>query len=127
MKLLLDTHAFLWAISGAGLSVAAQQAFIEPENSLYLSAASYWEICIKSSLGKLVLSADWRQKLDDEMAANQILWLPVEKEHCQRVVSLPFLHGDPFDRMLIAQALCESMTLVTADGNIKHYPVPILW
>lgn len=127
MKLLIDTHAFLWALTGAGLTSVARQAFLDPENSLYFSAASYWEICIKTSLGKLSLAADWRQRFDAEMTANQILWLAIEKEHCHRIISLPLLHGDPFDRLLIAQALCEDMTLMSADRNLRLYPVPILW
>ena len=127
MKLLLDTHAFLWAVSGAGLSDAAQRAFLSPQNDLYLSAASYWEICIKVSLGKLTLQPDWRQQFDDEMAINRIHWLPITREHGQRIIELPFLHGDPFDRMLIAQALCENMTLMTLDAHIRLYPVQTLW
>ena len=127
MKLLLDTHAFLWAVSGAGLSDAAQRAFLSPQNDLYLSAANYWEICIKVSLGKLTLQPDWRQQFDDEMAINRIHWLPITREHGQRIIELPFLHGDPFDRMLIAQALCENMTLMTLDAHIRLYPVQTLW
>ena len=127
MKLLLDTHAFLWAVSGARLSDAAQRAFLAPQNDLYLSAASYWEICIKVSLGKLTLQPDWRQQFDDELTINRIHWLPIARDHCQRSIELPFLHGDPFDRMLIAQALCENMTLMTLDANIRLYPVQTLW
>lgn len=127
MKLLLDTHAFLWSLSGEHFSKQAQDAFLNPQNSLALSAASYWEICIKVSLGKLKLQSNWEQIFDREMAANQIQWLPVEKEHCCRVVELPFIHRDLFDRLLIAQAICEEMTLLTADKNIHAYHVPTLW
>ncbi len=127
MKILLDTHAFLWAANGAGLSAVARDAFLSPQNDLYLSAASYWEICIKVSLGKLTLQPDWRQQFDDEIAINRIHWLPITREHGQRIIELPFLHGDPFDRMLIAQALCENMTLMTLDANIRLYPVPTIW
>ncbi len=127
MKLLLDTHTFLWAVDRQGLSPAATQAFLDTDNELFLSAVSYWEICIKLSLGKLTLSPDWRQLFDQEMAANQIQWLPIEKEHCWQLTQLPFLHGDPFDRLLVAQAQIEGMTLLTTDAQIGNYAVTTLW
>ncbi|MCP4211330.1 MAG: type II toxin-antitoxin system VapC family toxin [Halieaceae bacterium] len=81
MKLLLDTHALLWSIMGKGLSEDAIRAFVAAENCLYLSAASYWEICIKFSIGKLDLETDWEKIMDREMAVNGIRWQPIEKEH----------------------------------------------
>lgn len=127
MKLLLDTHAFLRSIVGENMSKAATDAFLDLENELYLSAASYWEICIKNSLGKLELAEDWVKVFDREMLANSIKWLPIEKEHCRGLAELPFLHRDPFDRLLIAQANCEGMTLLTADTNIHQYEIPTIW
>lgn len=127
MKLLLDTHTFLWGLAGQGLSQRASQAFLAPENELFLSAASYWEICIKSGAGKLVLAPHWRETADREMAANSIRWLPIEKTHCQTIATLPLIHRDPFDRLLVAQALVEGMTLLTADANIQRYEIPTLW
>lgn len=127
MKLLLDTHAFLWGINGQRLSQNAQNAFLDANNELYLSAVSYWEICIKQSIGKLGLAANWVQVFDQELEINHIQWLPIEKLHCQKLGGLPFLHGDPFDRLLIAQAIVEGMTLLTADASIHQYPVPALW
>ena len=94
---------------------------------LYLSAASYWEICIKSALGRLGLQSNWPSLLDQELAVNQIRWLPIEKEHCRALTALPLVHGDPFDRLLIAQARVEGMTLLTADEQIQRYEVPTLW
>jgi PIN domain nuclease of toxin-antitoxin system len=123
----LDTHAFLWAVTQQRLSAAASQAFLNPANDLYLSAANYWEICIKVSLGKLALAPDWRQRFDNELVANQIQWLPITKEHCWQLTQLPFLHGDPFDRMLIAQAQVEGMTLLTSDARIREYNVATFW
>jgi PIN domain nuclease of toxin-antitoxin system len=112
---------------GQKLGTVALTAILEPENHLYLSAASYWEICIKLSIGKLDFKENWRVRFDDEIELNQILWLPITKEHCQKITQLPTLHNDPFDRLLIAQALCEEMMLLTADKNITRYPVPTLW
>jgi PIN domain nuclease of toxin-antitoxin system len=127
MKLLLDTHAFLWIVTDQGLSTAAIQAFLEPDNQLYLSAASYWEICIKVAIKKLTVTPDWMERFDEELVANEIQWLPIEKTHCQGVTRLPALHNDPFDRLLIAQAIGEGLTLMTADANIRQYAVPTLW
>ena len=127
MKLLLDTHTFLWSVSGKKLSQDAENAFLDTNNELFLSAVSYWEICIKQSIGKLGLAANWVEVFDREMVFNHIQWLPIEKSHCQKISELPFLHGDPFDRLLIAQAVLEDMTLLTADSNIHQYPAPTLW
>jgi PIN domain nuclease of toxin-antitoxin system len=124
---LLETHAFLWSITNGKLSENARQAFLDPENDLYLSTASYWEICIKNSLGKLLLVEEWEVTLDQELEINNIKWLSIEKIHCQGVTLLPWLHHDPFDRLLIAQARYEEMTLLTADPNIQQYDVPTLW
>lgn len=127
MKILLDTHAFLWLVANQKLSQRAVDVFLDRDNQLFLSAASYWEICVKNSLGKLILVEDWQQVLDREMQANDVRWLSIEKAHCQAIVGLPWLHRDPFDRLLIAQALCEDMTILTADANIQQYSVATLW
>ncbi|MEM7019260.1 MAG: type II toxin-antitoxin system VapC family toxin [Pseudomonadota bacterium] len=128
MKLLLDTHTFLWAIHGDdNLSEVAGNAFINPDNTLYLSAVSYWEISIKQRIGKLGLISNWHTLIDQEMAANQIQWLPIDKSHCLAMIDLPEIHRDPFDLLLIAQAQCEGMTLVTKDQNIARYSVKTLW
>lgn len=127
MKLLLDTHAFLWFMQDENLSQNAQAAFLDTSNDLYFSAASYWEICIKHSLGKLDLAGNWDKLFDREMTVNTIRWLPIKKEHSRGIISLPMLHRDPFDRLLISQARCEGMTLLTADSHIQQYDVLTLW
>lgn len=127
MQLLLDIHAFLWIINGGLLSQRARQSFLDQENETHLSAASYWEISIKVSIGRLVLADDWIEVFDRELAANRIKWLPIKKEHCAGVVNLPMIHRDPFDRLLIAQALFEQMTLLTHDEYIQQYDAPFLW
>lgn len=132
MNLLLDTHIFLWSITSRRLSPAADAAFLDADNTLYLSAASYWEICIKLGIGKLTLPEDWQSTADLAMTINAIRWLPIEKSHCLELLALPrpelvFGHRDPFDRLLIAQARAEGLTLLSADPNFGRYDVPVLW
>lgn len=127
MKFLLDTHAFLWFVWGTNLSQTALSTFSNIDNDLYLSAASYWEICIKVGLNKLSLTPDWASRFDSEITINSIRWLPVTKEHCRQVIQLPKLHNDPFDRLLIAQAQYEGMTLMTADANLHKYSISTIW
>lgn len=128
MKVLLDTHTFLWSISKPEeLSNFAGVTFLDEENELYLSAASYWEICIKKSLGKISLGHNWIKLFDQEILANKIRWLPISKSHCQVMIDLPFIHKDPFDRLLIAQAKYENMLLLTKDKNIQKYTIKTAW
>ncbi len=128
MRWLVDTHALLWLITGdARLSSNARAVFLDPVNELFLSAASYWEICIKVSIGKLTLMSDCPDVIDRELTANGIEWLPVAKEHCQAVVSLPFHHRDPFDRIIIAQALCENLSLLSDDPLLRKYDSTVVW
>ncbi len=127
MKVLLDTHAFLWLLRGQNVSKSAREAYLDLQNELYLSAASYWEICIKISIGKLNLASGWSERFEVEIEANGIRWLPIRREHCAYLVTMPKLHRDPFDHLLIAQAQVEGMTLLTADKNIHQYGVPTWW
>lgn len=127
MNLLLDTHAFLWIVNDGPLSQTARALFLDTENKLFFSAASYWEICIKLTVGKLSLADNWVEQFEAEMAANGIQWLPIEQNHCRKIIELPLIHQDPFDRLLIAQAICEEMTIVTADSNIPNYSVATVW
>ncbi len=109
------------------MSATADVAFLNPDNSLYLSIASYWEICIKLSLGKLTLPENWQDTADLAMTINAIHWLPIEKTHCLEVLKLPHHHKDPFDRLLIAQARAEGLTLLSADPNFGRYDVAAMW
>ncbi len=128
MKVLLDTHAFLWLIQGdKRVSREAEAIFLERDNELFFSAASYWEICIKQSLGKLGLTFGWQEILDTELAVNSINWLDIKKAHYQGLLHLPQHHGDPFDRLLISQAVAENMVLLSADANIGKYSVKTVW
>lgn len=128
MKLLLDTHAFLWFVEGAAdLSPVALHAILDESNAVFLSPASYWEICIKISIGKLALAPGWPRFLEREMRRNAIQWCPLKPEHMQGIVDLPFLHRDPFDRLLVSQARHERLSLVTADPWIPRYGVKTVW
>ena len=128
MKILLDTHAFLWAISeNFKFSKNAKQAYLDSENELFFSAVSYWEIGIKISIGKLELASDWKKIIDKEMVNNGIKWLDLKKEHVQGIINLEFHHRDPFDRMLIAQAQYEQLVIMTVDRHIGKYDITTIW
>lgn len=128
MKLLLDTHALLWVLSGdPRLSAGAARAYEEPENAAYVSAVSLWEIGIKVGLGRLELAAGWFSIIDSQLQANGIGWVPVESRHCAQIANLPFHHRDPFDRMLVVQAQMEGMALVSRDRWITAYDVRRIW
>ena len=124
MKILLDTHIFLWFVGGDPALTAASRAAVEsPENERLLSIASVWEMAIKVSLGKLMLPADFGSFIATQMAANDIGLLGVEMAHLNVVVGLPFHHRDPFDRLLIAQAIAEQISIVSQDRLFDVYPV----
>lgn len=128
MKLLLDTHAFLWLAHGnPSLSAVAKAAIADPNNDLYLSVASVWELAIKVSYGKLVLSDPLGVLIDRWLILEQIQLLEIRKPHALIVTTLPLHHRDPFDRILIAQAISEQFTLVSADSQFGAYPIPLLW
>lgn len=130
MKLLMDTHAFLWLVEGhSRLSAAAAEALTESANAVFLSVASVWELSIKTS------RTSPQVQLNELLDAFLIRWipryqiqlLPVDLSHALEVRRLPHHHSDPFDRLLIAQAQVEGLTLVSADHRIKNYDLPILW
>lgn len=127
MKLLLDTHTFIWWDSDpAQLSAPALAAVRDPANEVWLSVASVWEMVIKAQLGKLTL----RLPLADIVAqqqANGLRILPVTMAHALGVEGLPAIHKDPFDRVLIAQANVEGAELVSAGPVVRQYPVRVLW
>jgi len=127
MKLLLDTHIFLWLNSSPELlSDSARQACEELQNNLYLSYASVWEIQIKQQLGKLQLEAPWQDMIKTQQLDNDLNLLPIELEHIEGLENLPSLHRDPFDRLIIAQAIQEDMTIITVDSFFTDYRVPVI-
>jgi PIN domain nuclease of toxin-antitoxin system len=128
MRVLLDTHAFLWWISDdPQLTAAARQIVENIDNTLYLSAASGWEIAIKARLGKLRLPADVQGYVAEQISINTIQVLPIEMSHALQVFTLPDHHRDPFDRMLVAQGQIEQLPILTADPLIAQYPVTTIW
>ncbi|HJX57879.1 MAG TPA: type II toxin-antitoxin system VapC family toxin [Thiobacillus sp.] len=125
MKLLLDTHVLLWAAgSPAQLPPAARALLEDLNNELVFSAASLWEIAIKRGLGRADFQVDARV-LRRGLLDNGYLELPITSEHAVFIDSLPAIHKDPFDRILIAQATVEGITLLTADALVAQYPGPI--
>jgi PIN domain nuclease of toxin-antitoxin system len=128
MKLLLDTHAFIWWDEDpARLGPAARQACFDPTTRLVLSVASVWEIQIKVMLGKLGLAKPLRQMIDDQMQQNGLEILAINLEHVLKLDALPVPHKDPFDRLLVAQAITEGCSVATHDSMISRYPVSIIW
>jgi len=127
MKLLLDTHVFLW-LNGSPekLTTAAREACENPGNSLYLSLASVWEIQIKQQLGKLELDTPWQDMIKTQQIDNDMALLPIQLAHVEGLAALPSVHRDPFDRMLVAQAITEGMTVITVDPVFSDYPVRVI-
>jgi PIN domain nuclease of toxin-antitoxin system len=127
-RLLLDTHVFLWWVDDVPeLKAAAKRAIANIENECYLSAASCWEMAIKASLGKLRLTKPVERFVTDHLTANGFKLIDVELRHAAKVEKLPFHHRDPFDRLLIAQAIVEKLTIVSADKVFAKYGVNVLW
>ena len=128
MRILLDTHAFLWtAIESSQLSQRAKDLFLNSQTELYLSAASIWEMAIKSSLGKLIFDKPIESYVLDLLQKNAIQLLNIEFRHVIRVATLPFHHRDPFDRLLISQALEEKIALLSCDTIFDTYGIERLW
>jgi len=128
MRLLLDTHALIWFCEGnPALSQAARSALEDSGNQCYVSHATAWEMAIKLSLGKLQLRIGYDVLFSGVLEANRFLLLPPALSHYQALISLPTHHTDPFDRLIIAQALVESMTIVTCDRHFGAYGSTILW
>ncbi len=127
MKLLLDTHVFLWFISGdERLPDGMRDSIRNPENDVYVSVVSLWEAIVKHQLGKLPLPQPPNKYLPVQRERHQISSLPLDEASVSQLAKLPPIHRDPFDRMLICQAIEHGLTLVTKDDVIASYPVAIL-
>ena len=122
MRLLLDTHALLWWLADEGLNPGARDAIADPANLVAVSAASAWEISIKKALGKLAAPDDLERQVDQ----GGFTPLPISIAHGLAAGELPRHHDDPFDRMLIAQAFAEELTIVTHDKRFADYDIAIL-
>lgn len=127
-RLLLDTHVFLWWVDDdPSLTAVAREAIADANNECCLSLASCWEMAIKSSLGKLRLARPVARFVSEQLAANAFSLLSIELRHVARIEKLPFHHRDPFDRLLIAQAITDKLTMVSADSVFAEYGVTLLW
>jgi len=127
MKLLLDTHIFIWWVDQPeNLSLAALSALEDEANELLLSVASVWEMQIKIQLGKLKLSLPLKELINNQQETNDLMVSPVALTHVLALNSLPFHHKDPFDRLLIAQSIEEKLTIVTADSQFSAYSAKLL-
>ena len=128
MTLLLDTHTLLWFFTNdSSLSTRARGAIEDSGNVARVSAVSLWEVAIKCALGKLKLPAPCADVFPHQLETNGFDLLPITPAHCAALLTLPFHHRDPFDRLLLAQAMAEGLTLVTDDGQFGPYGVPLLW
>ena len=128
MKLLLDTHTALWLFNDyEKLSTVARDLLMDETNTLHISIASAWEVAIKYSLGKLTEFPEGVKLFFEEINNCPIEMLTVIPAYIERVERLPYVHRDPFDRIIIATALCEGMAIVTTDENIHKYGVKCVW
>lgn len=127
MKFLLDTHVFLWFISGdARLSAGWRDTIRQPHHEIYLSVVSLWETIIKYHLGKLPLPEPPERYLPTQRERHKITNLPLDERSVQQLATLPMIHRDPFDRMLICQAMEHKLTVITVDEVFQAYPAPVL-
>ena len=122
MKLLVDTHVVIWWLADDPTLAEDVKTQLDHEPEVFLSAATVWEVAIKQAIGKLIEPADLPERIRD----SGLRELPITAQHALTAARLPLLHRDPFDRMLIAQARCEDLTLVTRDPQILRYDVPLL-
>jgi PIN domain nuclease of toxin-antitoxin system len=128
MKVLLDTHAFIWwSTNDPQLSQTARDTIADPSNTILFSVVNAWEIIIKQGTGKLTLPEPATTYIPSRIAANQFVTMPVNLSHILQVASLPDLHRDPFDRLLIAQSQTEQIPIITIDRYVVQYPIDVIW
>jgi len=128
VRLLLDTCTFLWLVTDApSLSPEARRLIVDPANDVLLSAASTWEVAIKHGLGRLPLPDDPERYVPKLREDHGVAPLPLDEESTLYLRRLPALHRDPFDRMLVCQAIVQGLVVLTPDGDITQYPVRTLW
>jgi PIN domain nuclease of toxin-antitoxin system len=128
VRLLLDTAVFIWLVEGdARLSGPAQELIVDPSNEVYLSAASAWEIAIKYGIGRLILRVPPDEYVTAQRRLHRVESMPVGEEAALQVHKLPAHHRDPFDRIIVAQAIIEALVVVTPDRQIRQYPVRVEW
>jgi PIN domain nuclease of toxin-antitoxin system len=128
MRVLLDTHAWLWFVLGDNsLSSAARSLIEDPTNEKLLSPASYWEISIKISMGKYLLPRTYDEFMQHAIIDQGFSIIPISPSHTAALIAMPFHHRDPFDRLLIAQAQVEHVPVISIDSALDAYPIKRLW
>ena len=128
MKILLDTHAFLWLVmDDPMLSDTAKKLFLDAENEILLSAVTGFEISVKFSIGKLELSEPPDKFIQNRVVKNYLSVLPITLPHTLKLADLPFHHRDPFDRLLVAQAIIENVPILTRDPLFSEYDCQVIW
>ena len=126
MDVLIDTQAFIWFFENNSRLPPSVKLFMEQDNNLVVSIASFWEICIKASLGKLVIPENIDGLMDNALSKGFKI-LPIEREHLVTLSTLDAIHRDPVDRIIIAQAITDNMPLVSSDAIFQEYPVNCVW
>jgi PIN domain nuclease of toxin-antitoxin system len=127
MRYIIDTQAFIWyAIGDSQLSKTARE-IIESNDVRYISIASIWEMAIKSNTGKLTFQVPFDQLVSEQLAINGYEILPLDLAHVFQLANLPLHHKDPFDRILISQAMNENIPIVSVDAHFKNYPITVIW
>jgi PIN domain nuclease of toxin-antitoxin system len=128
VRVLIDTHVFIWYVQTSERLPRSVTAVInDGRNDILLSIASVWEMAIKQSTGKLSLGVPYASFIEEQMRLNNMELLPVRLNHLEIVTTLPFHHRDPFDRLIIAQAMAEDIVLISADSVFSLYPVQRMW
>ena len=126
MKILIDTHVLLWGIQDEA-RISSRVRTLLPASDVWISVASLWEILVKVQIGKLTLPLPAADYLSEKLRQNGVSILSITFAHVRRLEHIPRHHGDPFDRILIAQSLEENLPLVTADPWFKNYPLQVIW
>jgi len=128
MKLIVDTHTFIWFFRGdPKLSTTARQLIENMDNEVMLSIASVWEIAIKQSIGKLSFGLPFKAVIVEKLKQNQVEIIHVTLDHIETVATLPLHHRDPFDRLIIAQGIVENLPIISADAIFDAYPIQRVW
>lgn len=128
MRYLLDTHAFLWfVLDDKRISTAAKSIIEDSKNTIYFSAASAWEMAIKTKLARLEIIGDFESFIIDQLSTNSFVPLPITISHSLYTERLPQIHNDPFDRIIIAQSKLENLALISKDNKIRKYKIDMFW
>jgi PIN domain nuclease of toxin-antitoxin system len=128
LKYLLDTHALLWIVSGdSRLSKKARSVYLDEANAIFASMATIWELAVKISLKKMEITGGLSDFVTEHVHGNSMELLPIQLAHCCQLQTLAFHHRDPFDRMIIAQAIVERLTIISADKEFDPYPIKRIW